>query len=153
MHILVCWSERLSPRMRTQCIRRPTPWRVRSLNTCPQKRSCITCLRNLIYWRGALSLVVCVSMCDRMRKEGRREKSESTAKIEQREKAVERKRLETIDEKLKCSAARFRGRNCRDMHRARTDSGGRSSITRAVLRSRARQSDRYWREAKVIVLH
>lgn len=24
-------------------------WCVRSLNTCPQKRSCITCLRNLIY--------------------------------------------------------------------------------------------------------
>lgn len=30
--------------------------RVRSSNTCPQKRSCITCLRNLIYWHGAGTL-------------------------------------------------------------------------------------------------
>lgn len=98
-----------SPRMRTQCSRRPTPWRVRSLNTCPQKRSCITCPRNLIYWHDARAPTPVARERERQGEERERGK---------RKRERERERLDNRRE-IEVPVARFRGRNCRDMHRAR----------------------------------
>lgn len=60
-------------------------WRARSLNTCPQKRSCITCLRNLIYWHDARALTRCA------REREREMERERGTKAMAREKKSERR--------------------------------------------------------------